>query len=299
MDCLIYTQHTQNLSNLQKGYNTHSVLAIHNNLASTLQCLKENTFQNVILDVNNVHDLQQVSLHNLYSILKPGGSLKIHTASQEVSNGSTFKDLYTIAGFKEEGSESSGVISLKKPDWAGKGVATLKKKNGAQDSTSTVKVSAGENNQAKQVEAEKPEAKKANPFAKFKIDNTDDSKLINEENLLQNEQGYKNLGQAEDCSTKPKACANCSCGRAEQEAKEEANASANIQKKIETGKVTSSCGNCYLGDAFRCGSCPYKGLPAFKPGDKVKLDLSKDSVGGVLKEENDIVVSNGKVKLQI
>jgi len=44
----------------------------------------------------------------------------------------------------------------------------------------------------------------------------------------------------------------------------------NIQK-LETGQVESSCGKCYLGDAFRCASCPFLGKPAFEPGDKVKL----------------------------
>ncbi|GFE55887.1 cytokine induced apoptosis inhibitor 1 [Babesia ovis] len=71
---------------------------------------------------------------------------------------------------------------------------------------------------------------------------------------------------AESCSTKPRACANCTCGRAERERLEANTVESNVDAP------TSSCGNCYLGDAFRCANCPYKGLPAFSPGDKVVLD---------------------------
>jgi len=73
------------------------------------------------------------------------------------------------------------------------------------------------------------------------------------------------------CTTKPRACANCTCGRAELE-KEVGAEEAKL--RLETGSVRSSCGNCYLGDAFRCAGCPYKGQPAMKPGEIVKLDLA-------------------------
>jgi len=75
-----------------------------------------------------------------------------------------------------------------------------------------------------------------------------------------------------DCSSQPKACANCSCGRKELEDKfgaEEA------KQRLEQGKERSSCGSCYLGDAFRCETCPYRGLPAFKPGSKVELSAGE------------------------
>ena len=31
------------------------------------------------------------------------------------------------------------------------------------------------------------------------------------------------------------------------------------------------CLQCSLGDAFRCGGCPYRGLPAFEMGKKIEL----------------------------
>lgn len=84
-----------------------------------------------------------------------------------------------------------------------------------------------------------------------------------------------------------KACKNCTCGLAELEAEELANSNVVLLdgkvdgQAIEVSqtekerlmaaaaaapKATSSCGNCYLGDAFRCSSCPYRGtFDFFRP----------------------------------
>jgi anamorsin len=87
------------------------------------------------------------------------------------------------------------------------------------------------------------------------------------------------IGDCEVTSTK-KACKNCTCGRADMEE------GSNVPKQkltldmIENPGVSSSCGSCALGDAFRCAGCPYRGLPAFKPGEKISLpdDFDMDIV---------------------
>jgi len=135
--------------------------------------------------------------------------------------------------------------------------------------------------------------------------NEDDEELVNEDDLLEAEDLKKPEVVAEDCGPgKKKACKNCTCGLAEEEAAEE-------EKETKKPKVEaapkSSCGNvslplfqsspfafqsphlklcslfptslcvqCYLGDAFRCSSCPHLGKPAFKPGETVVLDLKDD-----------------------
>eukprot|EP00823_Brevimastigomonas_motovehiculus_P004697 TRINITY_DN3203_c1_g2_i1.p1 TRINITY_DN3203_c1_g2~~TRINITY_DN3203_c1_g2_i1.p1 ORF type:complete len:321 (-),score=105.34 TRINITY_DN3203_c1_g2_i1:309-1247(-) len=80
---------------------------------------------------------------------------------------------------------------------------------------------------------------------------------------------------------KPKVCAsrrpckNCSCGRAARQNVQQAKdtAAKSDTKTAELKTTVSACGNCGLGDDFRCASCPYKGLPKFKPGEVVKLQL--------------------------
>ncbi|KAL8286256.1 hypothetical protein RQP46_004744 [Phenoliferia psychrophenolica] len=98
------------------------------------------------------------------------------------------------------------------------------------------------------------------------------------------------LVKREDCDVKRtrKACKNCSCGLRELllDEKEQddlvaagfaapAAATNGAATKVGVKKIsstmTSSCGSCYLGDAFRCASCPYLGMPAFEPGQKVTM----------------------------
>jgi hypothetical protein len=71
------------------------------------------------------------------------------------------------------------------------------------------------------------------------------------------------------CAPTRKACKNCTCGRKERE--QEGGAPAPVAATPTV--MVSACGNCGLGDAFRCSGCPFLGKPPFKSGDVVKLDV--------------------------
>mmetsp|Transcript_3703 Transcript_3703/g.3195 ORF Transcript_3703/g.3195 Transcript_3703/m.3195 type:complete len:192 (+) Transcript_3703:1-576(+) len=108
----------------------------------------------------------------------------------------------------------------------------------------------------------------------------DDIDLVDEDTLLDHEEEQVIIPKTsvlDDCGTgvgsSRKPCKDCTCGRAEKETDDDGNTKPKEQVKIYDAK-TSSCGSCHLGDAFRCGGCPYLGMPAFDPNsDTVKLQL--------------------------
>ncbi|KAF3907268.1 Anamorsin [Dactylellina cionopaga] len=136
--------------------------------------------------------------------------------------------------------------------------------------------------------------------ADYGEEDDDDDELIDENTLLDDSDLAMPVQQPAECRPKPgkrrRACKDCTCGLKEKiEAEDRAKRSAaDAALKVVTavklekddlaeidftveGKA-SSCGNCYLGDAFRCDGCPYIGLPAFKPGEQVRLPLGDDQL---------------------
>ena len=92
-------------------------------------------------------------------------------------------------------------------------------------------------------------------------------------------------------TSRKKACKDCSCGIKEEEEKEIDNIRSQQERVVQftedelteidftiEGKKVGGCGSCSLGDAFRCSGCPYLGLPAFKPGEKINLTSISDDL---------------------
>lgn len=194
----------------------------------------------VILIWQSVDHPADQLIKEIHRVLKAGGTTLICKLSQSDVGSvdkmvSDLQNKLLLAGFSEaQALQSSCGIKAKKPSWEIGSSFALKK------------------------------VVKSSPKVQIDVD----SDLIDEDSLLTEEDLKKpQLPPAGDCevgSTR-KACKNCTCGRAEED-----------EKVLKLGLTAeqinnpqSACGSCGLGDAFRCSTCPYKGLPPFKLGEKV------------------------------
>ncbi|XP_054165003.1 anamorsin homolog [Oppia nitens] len=199
------------------------------------------------LIISSVQQLDDQHLNRLLSSLKPKGRLIIKK-SKDCTTGSLVTSL-KLNGFVNL-IETNDDITVSKPEY---------------EVGSSVKLNFGDN---KSSSTSKIWSLAAMEIIDDSVDLIDDNELLTEEDkTLPDPQSLK------VCATtkQRKACANCSCGLAEEL---ESEALQKIKENSQNAK--SSCGNCYLGDAFRCAKCPYLGMPAFKAGEKVVLDNSSD-----------------------
>jgi hypothetical protein len=212
-----------------------------------------------ILSPNNVKHDSKI-LYDYLKFLKPKGILVTFEIIE--NNNITVEQI-------ESEYKLNGFINLKitKSD-SGLVVVNAEKPNFEVGSTRKLNFSKKNN-----VDAAKPVA---NKIWQLNDDDIGESDLINTDDLLDEADLKKPIVNLDkfDCGTtdnstgKRKACKNCSCGLAE-ELENEVIGERAAQQKQPAAK--SACGSCFLGDAFRCASCPYLGMPAFKPGEKIQL----------------------------
>ena len=185
---------------------------------------------------------------------------------------SGFVDVCTRAPGAGEGS-AHVVVSGRKPAWEAGAAAGLRRRPAAESVAAAAAgasvasswlASAGRGGAAVQGGAE---------------DLVDEDALLTGASALPLAAAPSTAGDA-GCAPKRRACANCSCGRKEQEEAAEVSGGAGggalPAKKPAGAPAASACGNCSKGDAFRCAGCPYLGKPAFKVGEQVLLDVADD-----------------------
>jgi hypothetical protein len=199
-------------------------------------------------------------------VLKGGGSSTYETKEKEEASRVVSKAL-TLEGFEDVVSEATRVsgtdatvVSGRKPQWERGVKFSLEKKT-----KKTVSASAWEDD--------------------------DQDEMIDEDALLtEKDKAKPTEGEGVGCPPTRKPCKDCTCGRKEEEemkenATPETTTSSVVKMDLENDPndetFKSACGNCALGDAFRCAGCPYLGQPAFKENDEENKVVMLDDLGTV------------------
>ena len=232
-------------------------------------------------DLNSFQSSEQLSpetLRAFFDLLKPGGRLGVFVKGggeeEDSSSAMMRKEVskrLTLEGFEEvvvsEQTSVSGTratkVSGRKPKWE-RGVT----------------FSLGEKKTKKTL---------VSKASAWEEDDDERDEMIDEDALLTEKDKAKPNAEGEGVGCPPtrKPCKDCTCGRKEEEEmKENATPASSVVKmdlendpNDETFK--SACGNCALGDAFRCAGCPYLGQPAFKENDEENKVVMLDDLGTV------------------
>ncbi|EEY69373.1 uncharacterized protein PITG_05601 [Phytophthora infestans T30-4] len=230
-------------------------------VTSSSASAKENAFDGIVSFSEQTEELG-IELGAVLPLLKTGGVLQLHVANVKEEKKNAILMALMIGGLvdtsdKQESSpfypEFSDAVSFtsKKQSFESAAIPLAVK------STTTQPI------------------KKWTVLADDFGDDQDDD-IIDEDTLLDDTDEVLQAAKA-DCGDavggKKRACKNCTCGLKDENDKP-------VMSEKDLNSLVSGCGNCFKGDAFRCGSCPFLGKPAFKPGmEKVLLNLdSSDDI---------------------
>jgi len=230
-----------------------------------------------------------VLLAHILRVLKPGGTVAIQVpSSADIRRSLLFGGFDNIQqlDIQSENEQNEVQLVATKPQIR-MTAAKLNLKSKPKYDNDTLTSSQTENKAVEKTTTDSAAAG-AKQWSFNSTDITDDIGLEDEDALLDHETEKVSIPKTsimQDCgvevSSSRKPCQNCTCGRAKKWKEQQENGNGNGNGNKDAKEITSACGKCHLGDAFRCASCPFLGMPAFDPaktGDAVKLSLATDDI---------------------